>query len=193
MEILQLAMLLSSLLVFILPSSSLASLCRGGRQEFRSQIFPTRSRQTLTQQLNTSTLWIHLPRGGSTSSTPLDYQLEKNPQAQSFFKFETDICYDRYAACLAATEGLRRIRDQTLQAQQQHFINDSSFSKRKIREVKQWATAVYAENASKVIEAMGMPIEQFNALGKIVCNDVTLKQKVCILVQHRNNSVSSER
>lgn len=48
-----------------------------------------------------------------------------------------------------------------------------------MREAKQLAIAAYAENASRVIEAMGMPVSQFNSIGKTVCNDATLKQKVC--------------
>jgi Domain of unknown function (DUF4168) len=179
-------MLSSSLLIKIFPLVMWDSFCLGDRLpvELPSQIFSsthTPSQQSIQTQLATSTtsnLWLHLPRGGSTGSAPVASQLENNRQVPSLFQSEADIVYDRYAACLAATEGLRRIRDQTFQSQQQQCTNDPLYNKRNVREAMQWANAVYAENASKVVEAMGMPVEEFNSIGKIVCNDATLKQKV---------------
>jgi hypothetical protein len=174
----------SSFLVLIFHSVLLASLCRGDRQELRSQRCPSTASPSLRQSIpiqqfvTTSTIWLQLHRGGSTNS------FQKSPQVPSLIQSETDEnIYDRYAACLAAIEGLRRIRDQTLQAQQQQCNHDPLLcTKRNIREAKEWATAIYAENASKVVEAMGMPLEQFNTIGKIVCNDAALKRKVWILV-----------
>lgn len=177
-------MLSSSLRIIISPLVIWVPFCLGDRLpvELPSQIFPsthTPSQQTIQTQLATTTnIWLHLPRGGSTSSAPVASQLENYRQVPSLFQSEADIVYDRYAACLAATEGLRRIRDQTFQSQQQQCTNDPLYNKRNAREAMQWANTVYAENASKVIEAMGMPVEQFNSIGKIVCSDATLKQKV---------------
>jgi hypothetical protein len=184
-------MLSSARLVKFFCLHLMISFCRGDR--CRTGLFPSTitriNRQSIaTNEIETTnTLWLPLPRGGSTSSSPIDPQLDKKSLVPSLFQNETETVYDRYAACLAATEGLRRIRDQTLQVQQQQCAtgSDSLFTKRNIREAKQWATAVYAENASKVIEAMGMPIEQFNAIGKIVCNDASLKQRVWKPIVHR--------
>jgi hypothetical protein len=171
----------STRLTLFLNACLLAYSCSGNPSEFRSLLVT--SVATTPRRATTRTTWRHIQRGGSESSTPVEAQSENKRQIPSLFQGDSDIIYDRYAACLAATEGLRRIRDQTLQSQQQKSINDPLFSKKNIREAKEWATAVYAENASKVVEAMGMPVSQFNAIGKIVCNDASLKQKVSELLR----------
>ena len=174
-------MKLSSSLQLVLFHAVLAiSFCYGDKSVLRNLAVP--STRCLTEPLvlrppTTSALLRQIPRGGSTNSVPLDSKLEESQKLPSLFPSESDTIYDRYAACLAATEGLRRIRDQALQSQQ--CMNDPSCTKRNMREAKQLAIAAYAENASRVIEAMGMPVSQFNSIGKTVCNDATLKQKVC--------------
>jgi hypothetical protein len=74
--------------------------------------------------------------------------------------------YDRYAACLAATEGLRRRRDQSVR----RGDND--------------AEAQYIRDASKILSALGMTVEQYNQIGAKLLrkeqdsNIQELKQKV---------------
>ena len=172
----------SSLLVASLHACLLVSFCFGDRSVFRIVLVTSstlgQSATTTPSRSTSRTAWRHLPRGGADGSAMVENEIETNRKLPSLFQSESDTIYDRYAACLAATEGLRRIRDQALQSQQQS-TNEPLRTKRNIREAKEWATAVYAENASKVIEAMGMTVSQFNSIGKVVCNDATLKQKVC--------------
>ena len=188
-------MWVSSLLLVIVFKFLLPSFCHGNqlRLEFESQVFPSTITSSAIRPTPGTILdsWRHIPRGGSTKIATYEPQLENNRKLPSLFQSESDVIYDQYASCLAATEGLRRIRDETLRQQQEECTNDSLYNKRNIREARKWANAVYAENASKVIEAMGMPIAQFNAIGNIVCNDAILKQKVCKLFELRINHVSS--
>ena len=173
-------MWLSSLrTALLLHACLLTSSCRGDTSEFRRALVTSSTTTPLRYMTRSTGTWRHLQRGGSKSSTPVETQSVENRQIPSMFQGESDMIYDRYAACLAATEGLRRIRDQTLKSPQQNSINDPLLSKRNIREARERVNTVYAENASKIIEAMGMPVSQFNSIGKIVCNDASLKQKVC--------------
>ena len=167
----------STRLTLFLNACLLAYSCFGNPSAFRSLLVTSVAKTP--RRATTRTTWRHIQRGGSKSSTPVETQSEEKRQIPSMFQGESDMIYDRYAACLAATEGLRRIRDQTLKSPQQNSINDPLLSKRNIREAKERVNTVYAENASKIIEAMGMPVSQFNSIGKIVCNDASLKQKVC--------------
>jgi hypothetical protein len=124
-------------------------------------------------------IWARITRGGSSNITT---NYERDQRVPSLFQNESDIIFDHYAACLAATEGLRRIREQTIQSQlQQHQQNENNKgcrAKRNMKEAKEWAIAVYAESASKIIEGMGMPVSEFNAIGRMVSKDATLKEKV---------------
>ena len=192
-------MWVSSLLLVIVFKFLLPSFCHGNqlRLEFESQVFPSTITSSAIRPTPGTILdsWRHIPRGGSTKIATYEPQLENNRKLPSLFQSESDVIYDQYASCLAATEGLRRIRDEALRQQQEEYTkeytNDSLSNKKHIREARTWANAIYAENASKVIEAMGMPIAQFNAIGNIVCNDAILKQKVCKLFELRINHVSS--
>ncbi len=80
--------------------------------------------------------------------------------------------FDRYAACLAATEGLRRIRDKKLGVRR--FILGTD----ELTEAQKRVTSEYVLHASKVLEAMGMSVSQFNQLGRQVGSDRDLKEKV---------------
>ncbi|KAL7568826.1 hypothetical protein ACA910_007239 [Epithemia clementina (nom. ined.)] len=104
-------------------------------------------------------------------------------QMPSLFTSEEEV-YDRYAACLAATEGLRRIRDrdlaEELQKSQQDdestptlddFIAQQAKNRRKIAQT-------YIRNSGKVLRAMGMTVKQFNELGGEISQDTKLKGKV---------------
>ncbi len=81
-----------------------------------------------------------------------------------------DAQYDRYAACLAATEGLRRLRDKEL---------EERASRESVEAVKQ-VNAQYVQNAGKVLKALGMSVSQFNLLGRQISQDPRLKEKVCV-------------
>jgi hypothetical protein len=93
---------------------------------------------------------------------------------------------DKYSACLAATEGLRKLRDSAIESSRNSKGN-------KLEGVKalicgpdtntndpdyQQACAEYLMNSSKVIRALGLSVAQFNRIGREVSADTLLKEKV---------------
>jgi hypothetical protein len=84
--------------------------------------------------------------------------------------------FDRYAACLAATEGLRRIRDRDLSEEAQHkgYINKGGAVSEGERDI----TQTYIKNSSRVLKALGMTIQQFNELGQHIAQDDRLREKI---------------
>jgi hypothetical protein len=95
--------------------------------------------------------------------------------------------YDRYAACLAATEGLRRIRDRDLAEEVTLRAGfgtaaDSSSSvpgASATRDTERQINLRYLQNSERVLKALGMSINQFNDLGRQVTQDEKLREKVC--------------
>ena len=81
--------------------------------------------------------------------------------------------YDRYAACLAATEGLRRLRDRDMTEEVQGVRDPEEITKKR----KQIASQ-YVSNSGKVLRALGMSVGKFNELGKEISRDSKLKEKV---------------
>jgi len=79
--------------------------------------------------------------------------------------------YDKYAQCLAATEGLRKMRDNKLNNNRRHRGSSKDEEEKRI-------AAEYAMNSSKVMESFGMTVKQFNELGKQVGKNTALKEKV---------------
>jgi Domain of unknown function (DUF4168) len=129
-------------------------------------------------------LWMRIARCGascSASDQSRSGSSNRDDQVPKLFQCKSDEIYDRYAACLAATEGLRRLRDQVIQNQEDPALSPSKEtfqSTKSMREAKKLAMASYVENASKVIESMGMPVSEFNVIGRKVCKDSALKEKV---------------
>jgi len=110
---------------------------------------------------------VVLPRGGSMAT---EESLIPNQRMPSLFPpDQTD--YDRYAACLAATESLRRLRDKSTAESKRLSGTEAADEKKRIR-------AEYVINSGKVLKAMGMSISQFNQLGRQVNQDEALKEKV---------------
>ena len=128
---------------------------------------------------DTKYLWKCVPRCGATTSTSTD---EIDTASRSSSSSNTnhvpsvtlnenmDMMYNKYAACLAATEGLRRKRDTTIQ---QNLSKSSNCRNNNNNIMKEYIT-----NASKIIEDMGLSVSDFNSIGRQVCNDPALKQKV---------------
>jgi Domain of unknown function (DUF4168) len=114
---------------------------------------------------------------------------------------EQEEIYDRYAACLAATEGLRRIRDRDITEQQESIlapppskqqaggtagtatggslVPDSS-RLQAVAEAKHRITTKYVQQSIKVLRALGMTVSQFNGLGRDIAKDEKLKEKVSV-------------
>lgn len=82
--------------------------------------------------------------------------------------------YSRFSACLAATEGLRRMRDQALLERNYR----PSGSSEEALEMEKQIAAQYQANSARVLRAMGMPVERFNELGQEISRDDKLKEKV---------------
>ena len=78
----------------------------------------------------------------------------------TLFPGELERHYDTYAACLAATEGLRRIRDR------QQLVDPAA------------ARRQYVRDSKPVLETLGMTIDRFNSIGAQIAEDEALKEKV---------------
>lgn len=71
--------------------------------------------------------------------------------------------FDRYAACLAATEGLRRLRDQQISQDRRH--------KRKFEKE-------YQQRAKQILSGLDMQESEFNKIGRKVARNDNLKRQV---------------
>mmetsp|Transcript_28329 Transcript_28329/g.32370 ORF Transcript_28329/g.32370 Transcript_28329/m.32370 type:complete len:300 (-) Transcript_28329:22-921(-) len=80
--------------------------------------------------------------------------------------------YDKYAKCLAATEGLRKMRDTKLNSNRREKSSSSKDEK------EERIATEYAMHSAKVLESFGMTVKQFNDLGKQVGKSTDLKEKV---------------
>jgi hypothetical protein len=121
-------------------------------------------------------------RGGKVDTSPVNPKLPKrfvdNSRMPSLFTSEEGV-YDKYAACLAATEGLRRLRDQDVAQEIQRAVAaDTTGGSVDVNEAQRHITAQYVQNAGKVLRALGMSINQFNELGRQIAQDKGLKEKV---------------
>ncbi len=120
----------------------------------------------------------------------------------SIFRIPSEEKYDRYAAALAVTEGLRRVRDAEIERALQEkktsattthadFIRDDggensydySSSKMKtpqqiLQERKQRAESAFLLQTTKAVKALGMTVTQFNQIGREVLADPALKERV---------------
>lgn len=93
-----------------------------------------------------------------------------------------DSALDRYAACLAATEGLRRHRDAQIELvsvdQRRRRLGSRKSARRIILQAKNKAAANYFRDSTKVIQSMGMLVSEFNDIGQTLQRDASLKEKV---------------
>lgn len=122
----------------------------------------------------------------------------------SIFTKDGEKHYDTYAACLAATESLRRVRDSKIKnkkgtaaaSDDKSFQSWKSMLKSNIggagsassesgiknepsgKEEFKRACAEYVLDSSKAINALGLSVTQFNQLGREVYKNKDLKEKV---------------
>lgn len=119
-------------------------------------------------------------------------------QMPTIFTRPEEAQYDTYAACLAATESLRRLRDSAIGKIKKSSSavnadeNDTSWKSylsndgaqedgaetSKDKEIFKRAYAEYVLNSSKAINALGLSVTQFNQLGREIRKDKELKEKV---------------
>ena len=88
--------------------------------------------------------------------------------------------YDKYAACLAATEGLQRYRDyEIVNPHNKKLKKMFGFGKEPSDEqIEKTANARYIVNSSKIIRSFGLSIPLFSRLGREINNDPDLKNRV---------------
>ena len=94
---------------------------------------------------------IFAARGGSVqpvSGQKLRKYAESDRMPSLFA--DSEETYDRYAACLAATEGLRRLRDRDI-AEEVQGIRDPQEVALKRKQI----SAQYVQNSGKVLRALG--------------------------------------
>lgn len=111
-------------------------------------------------------------RGGSQPTGQTLRKYAETDRMPSLFNHDEET-YDRYAACLAATEGLRRLRDRDMSDVIQG-VTDVEDATRKRKQI----ASQYVHNSARVLRALGMSVNQFNELGKEVAQDAKLKEKV---------------
>jgi len=120
----------------------------------------------------------------SESTKPNTGSVDRNEKMPSIFTRKEEIIYDKYAACLAATESLRRARDAVLD-KNRSAVNVKSMAKfwnrdshERNSEDYHKACAQYVLQSGKMVRSMGLSVSQFNQLGREVETNKTLKLRV---------------
>lgn len=138
----------------------------------------------------------------SRSSSPVGPSKDTMP---SIFRLPSEEKYDRYAAALAITEGLRKIRDADVaraekiykqtprRARNNHEVTTVSDDKnstmksqqpetlspkKMLENTKQQAESAFLLQSTKAVKSLGMTVAQFNQIGREVLSDPALKERV---------------
>eukprot|EP00565_Helicotheca_tamesis_P005768 CAMPEP_0185728546 /NCGR_PEP_ID=MMETSP1171-20130828/3842_1 /TAXON_ID=374046 /ORGANISM="Helicotheca tamensis, Strain CCMP826" /LENGTH=375 /DNA_ID=CAMNT_0028397267 /DNA_START=174 /DNA_END=1301 /DNA_ORIENTATION=+ len=128
---------------------------------------------------------IPTPKNKKAAVAEARNAMEEN-KMPSVFTTTNEQQYDRYAACLAATEGLRKARDLAIQKTPSGKNGGKSVLGGQKKgstygidtlEYKR-AQAQYLLQSTKVIRALGLTVSQFNQMGREIGNDESLKEKV---------------
>jgi len=108
----------------------------------------------------------------------------------SIFRVPSEEKYDWYAAALAVTEGLRRVRDaeialakeakksKTWLGSMSSSGGKSSSSQDPLETAKKRAESAFLLQSTKAVKALGMTVTQFNQIGREVMADPALKERV---------------
>ena len=144
----------------------------------------------------------------SENSSTEDMEDTISEKMPTVFTSSRESKYDTYAACLAATEGLRRSRDAAIsKIKTQNSVKkaDSDKSWKSLlglggkmkknekaneddEEYKR-TCAQYVLQSTKAIHSLGMTVGQFNQIGKEVSNNEILKQKVSFFHRMRKRNL----
>lgn len=140
-----------------------------------------------------------LPEDGSTKhsgSTAAAAASVKGDTMPTIFRIPSEEKYDRYAATLAVTEGLRRVRDAEIARAEESKPRKSwlgsissgekgaksggtsSSSLDPLEAIKNRAEAAFLLQSTKAVKALGMTVTQFNQIGREVIADPALKERV---------------
>mmetsp|Transcript_16473 Transcript_16473/g.34448 ORF Transcript_16473/g.34448 Transcript_16473/m.34448 type:complete len:457 (-) Transcript_16473:131-1501(-) len=139
---------------------------------------------------------------GSTAAAAKSSSGPVRDKMPSIFRMPSEEKYDRYAAALAVTEGLRRVRDAEIDRALQdkktsatttnsdfnhgtggEISNDNNSYQVKtpqqlLQERKQRAESAFLLQTTKAVKALGMTVTQFNQIGREVLSDPALKERV---------------
>jgi len=129
----------------------------------------------------------------ATTTSGEEVETNKMP---TLFSSSRETKYDTYAACLAATEGLRGSRDASIakiknKSAVQNADSDSSWKSSFLSKINNQKVAVdendeeykracaqYVLQSTKVIRALGLTVGQFNQIGRELGNNDMLKHRV---------------
>ena len=146
-------------------------------------------------------------RAATTNNAKGDVSSPNKDTMPSIFRIPSEEKYDRYAAALAITEGLRRIRDADVaraekvykKTPRQARRNNSpskptstdttanatataqpepSSPKEILDQSKQQAESAFLLQSTKAVKSLGMTVAQFNQIGREVLSDPALKERV---------------
>lgn len=111
----------------------------------------------------------------------------------SIFRIPSEEKYDRYAAALAVTEGLRRVRDAEIATAEETKTKRTWRGSRSadgeaaaggksprapLEDAKKRAESAFLLLSTKAVTALGMSVTQFNQIGREVIADPALKERV---------------
>lgn len=114
----------------------------------------------------------------------------------SIFRIASEEKYDRYAAAVAVTEGLRRVRDAEIATAEEMKKNkkktwsawrgsrssdgeaERNLPRDALSEAKKRAESAFLLLSTKAVEALGMSVTQFNQIGREVLSDPVLKERI---------------
>lgn len=119
----------------------------------------------------------------------------KGDTMPSIFRIPSEEKYDRYAAALAVTEGLRRVRDAEIarageSSKKKSWLGgisapsssagdgDDDESEDTMEAAKKRAESAFILQSTKAVKALGMTVTQFNQIGREVMSDPALKERV---------------
>ncbi len=132
-------------------------------------------------------------RGGGVAAAAAASSVATGETMPSIFRIPSEERYDRYAAALSVTEGLRRVRDAEIASSAEgggrrswlggtgassspEEKSDEDASSRAAR--KKRAEASYLLQRARAIKSLGMTAAQFNQIGREVISDPALRERV---------------
>jgi len=109
----------------------------------------------------------------------------------SIFRIPSEEKYDRYAAALAVTEGLRRVRDTEIALTEEGRRSSSRWGRKKPTAAatstlgecaddakKRRAESAFLLQSTRAVKSLGMTVAQFNQIGREVITDPALRERV---------------
>jgi len=174
------------------PSSSSATMVKKKKKTATSQIDQPASRIQTSNSPVPSNATITQSNISSRSANKETSSTEHMP---SLFMSPNESIYDKYAACVAATEGLRRSQEgkSKLREDETYLFRGrlpwNSFritlknSSAKINsEEEKRKHAQYILQSSKIIRSLGLTVSQFNQISREVARDISLKERVSVII-----------